>query len=56
MTCMLMIWLLAEKTLEQVASLRDIAKEIFHKAGFNIYKWYWNALALEGKEIPNQSD
>ena len=45
-----------KKTLEQVASLKDIAIQIVHKSDFKIQKWYWNVLALEGKELLNQTD
>lgn len=51
MTCMSMIWLLVEKTLGQLATLKDTAIVIFHEAGFKVCKWHWNVIAIEGKEL-----
>ena len=36
---------------EQVASLKDIAIEIFNQAGFRLYKWHFNVPTLEEKEV-----
>ena len=36
---------------EQVASLKDIAIEIFNKAGFKLHKWHSNVSTLEEKEV-----
>ena len=36
---------------EQVASLKDIAIEIFNQAGFKIRKWHSNVSTLEAKEV-----
>ena len=36
---------------EQVASLKDIIKEIFNQAGFKLHKWHSNVSTLEEKEI-----
>lgn len=44
------------ENLEQVASLKDIAIKIFHKAGFKLHNWQSNVPTLEGKELTNETD
>ena len=36
---------------EQIASLKDIAIEIFNQAGFKLHKWHSNISTLEEKEV-----
>ena len=44
------------KNFEQVASLKDIAIEIFHGVGLKLHMWHSNVPVFEGKELVNGAD